>query len=118
MRLHHIGIEVRNIDEGISFYTTQLNFRVENHFTFMDEEIVFLTSKDFRIELIATQEKSSTVNNHTHTCFEVRNLDEIMKSFNNVPIVEGPYTLENGWKTVFYKGPHGEIIEFLQTVQN
>lgn len=28
--------------------------------------------------------------------------------------IEGPYKLQNGWKTVFYEGPNIEVIEFLQ----
>ena len=110
MRLHHYGLEVENLEESINFYKKLLKVEIESRFSFMDEEIVFLASDDFRLELVETQEEIKT----THLCFEVNNLHEIIKQFDSIQRLEGPYKLENGWETVFYEGPNQEIIEFLQ----
>ncbi|MDQ0156961.1 VOC family protein [Robertmurraya andreesenii] len=109
MQIHHIGLEVQNLEDSISFYKNEMGFEIENRFSFIGEEIAFLCLHGFRIELIEGQQES------THLCFEVSNLNEMMKQFSSVEILEGPYTLQNGWKTVFYKGPNNHIIEFLQT---
>lgn len=110
MDSHHIGLEVENLEEAISFYKNLLGFEVEDRFSFMGEKIAFLTLKAFRIELIENQlERKST-----HICFEVTDLHDIMNDFPAMEILEGPYSLQNGWKTVFYEGPNKEQIEFLQ----
>ncbi|MCC3358925.1 VOC family protein [Bacillus sp. REN16] len=109
MKLHHYGLEVRNLDESVDFYKNQLGFLEEQRFRFMEEDIVFLTLGDFRLELIA----GHTLN--AHICFEVNNLDCTMTMLTGLRKIEGPYHLDNGWKTAFYEGPTKEILEFLQT---
>ncbi|MEH7223735.1 VOC family protein [Bacillus sp. JJ1566] len=110
MKLHHYGLEVSNLEDSADFYKNHLGFQEELRFVFMEEEIVFLNLGGFRLELIA----SRTFN--THICFEVSNLDKIMTKLTGLRKVEGPYQLDNGWKTVFYEGPTKEILEFLQTI--
>lgn len=79
--------------------------------SFMDEEIVFLVSGEVRVELVS----SGVVNSETaHICYEVNNLHQAMTRMDSDRKTEGPYTLTNGWMTVFYEGPNGEIIELLQ----
>lgn len=111
MRFHHYGVGVRNLDEAIAYYQQLFDFELETRFPFMEEEIVFLTSGDFRLELIETEEDENTI----HFCFEVTDLQEVMSRLDEMKKIEGPYQLHNGWKTVFYEGPNLEIIEFLQT---
>ncbi|MHC8515426.1 VOC family protein [Sporosarcina sp. ITBMC105] len=110
MRFHHVGLEVTNLEKSMAFYQQLLNLEIETRFSFMNEDIVFLGSKDYRLELIETQEDVRTV----HICFEVPNLHEVMNQFHRTQKLEGPYELENGWQTVFYEGPNREIIEFIQ----
>lgn len=108
LRFHHYGLEVTNMEEAITFYENVLGFQTESRFSFMEEEIMFLTLENFRLELIPGQQGL------THLCFEVNNLFDVMKQLGELQKLEGPYELQNGWKTVFYEGPHQEIIEFLQ----
>ncbi|MEH7072399.1 VOC family protein [Neobacillus drentensis] len=111
MRFHHFGLEVTNLEDSVSFYKKYLGFQEECRFFFLEDEIVFLTSGDFRIELISTQSEEK----HAHLCFEVTNLTEIIDRLGADRIAEGPYTLQNGWETIFYEGPtKKDIIEFLQ----
>lgn len=110
MRLHHYAVEVENLEESITFYKKLLGLEIESQLSFMDEEIVFLASDDFRLELIATPEVVKT----THICFEVNNLLEVMNQLDSSQKLEGPYKLQNSWETVFYEGPNHEIIELIQ----
>ncbi len=110
MRFHHYGIEVENLEESTTFYQEIFGLEIETRFSFMNEEIVFLTSDDIRLELIETSEHDKT----THICFEVNDLHEAIKKLNRIRRLEGPYKLENGWETVFYEGPNQEILEFIQ----
>lgn len=110
MRFHHYAIEVENLEESITFYKKLLGLEIESRLSFMDEEIVFLVSDDFRLELIETPEYDKTA----HICFAVNNLQDVMNEFNSYQKLEGPYKLHNGWETVFYEGPNQETIEFIQ----
>ncbi|NRD77565.1 glyoxalase/bleomycin resistance/dioxygenase family protein [Bacillus sp. BRMEA1] len=113
MRFHHYAMEVRNIEESITFFKNHFGLHEECRLILMEEEIVFLVSDHFRLELIATQQEK----NEYHVCFEVSNLKEVINRFSH-RILEGPYKLENGWETVFIKGADREIIEFLQVRSN
>lgn len=110
MRIHHYALEVKNIKASIAFYQTHLGFQIEETLKFMGEEIVFLTSGECRLELISNQENACHERT-VHLCFEVDDIGKLMKE---VPILEGPYQLDNGWRTVFFEGPDHEILEFLQ----
>ncbi|MBS4216528.1 MULTISPECIES: VOC family protein [Neobacillus] len=112
MRFHHYALEVHELEEAIAFYKNYCGFQEEGRLSYMDEEIVFLISKNFRLELIfGPQQNEGT----THLCFEVDDLPDVMKKLDDRTRIEGPYKLPNGWETVFYEGPNQEIIEFLQT---
>ncbi|MBB4825060.1 catechol 2,3-dioxygenase-like lactoylglutathione lyase family enzyme [Sporosarcina luteola] len=110
MRVHHYGLDVKDLEQSTSFYQDLLNLKIETRFSFMEEEIVFLASGGFRLELIKTEEEEKTI----HICFEVADLLEVMNRLDCADRLEGPYELPNGWKTVFYKGPSQEILEFIQ----
>lgn len=112
MRFHHYALEVHELEEATAIYKSYFGFQEEGRLSFMDEEIVFLVSGDFRLELISGPQQNER---NTHLCFEVDNLPDMMKKLDDETRIEGPYKLPNGWETVFYEGPNQEIIEFLQT---
>lgn len=110
MRFHHYGLVVDRLEESVAFYKKHFRLQEESRFSFMEEDIVFLAAREFRLELISSQ----SAENNTHLCFEVDDLYELMKRFDSNRRIEGPFKLENGWETIFYEGPNKEVIEFLQ----
>lgn len=114
LRFHHIGLEVEDLVEAISFYTKYFGFSLEKQLKLLDEDIVFLVSDHMRLELVTNPEEKGEL----HICYEVSNIEETMKEMGHNQILEGPYLLENGWKTVFYEGPNKVNIEFLQIKQH
>ncbi|MCM3575638.1 VOC family protein [Mesobacillus subterraneus] len=110
MRLHHIGLEVTNLEESINFYTDLLGLELESRLSFLGEKIAFLASRHFRLELVCHPHSTNSV----HICFEVPDLQQVIKTLESNQIAEGPYKLDNGWETVFFEGPNHEMIEFLQ----
>ncbi|WP_059170569.1 VOC family protein [Bacillus sp. FJAT-27445] len=111
---HHYAIETSNLAKVLHFYQTVLGFHTEETFYFQGNKIVFLTLGSFRIELAESDEESNG-DGPVHLCFETDGLDNIMEELDQADLtrVEGPYKLENGWRTVFYTGPAGELLEFL-----
>ena len=114
MRFHHFAIEVRDLETSIDFYREFIGLSEEGRISFNDEEIVFLVSNDFRLELISGGQQH--VSQDVHICFEVDNVHEVINRFSEkgIQAIEGPYKLKNSWETVFYKGPDDEVVEFLQ----
>lgn len=114
MRVHHFGIEVKDLDRSASFYKNVLGFREIERMTFLGEDILFIQDQEIRIELISGGKQDNK--QAAHICFETDSLDDVIHRFNEngIKALEGPYQLKNGWKTVFYEGPDHEIIEFLQ----
>lgn len=112
MNVHHIGIETKDIEKSRRFYE-QLGFQMKDRMVLMGEELLFLTLGDFTLELIAQETEKEAGN--THLCLEVTDLKEHAEIVENSTTIEGPYLLENGWNTLFIKGPSGEIVELVQT---
>lgn len=113
MKVHHVGIETLDIERSKQFYQ-QLGFQLSARVSLMGEKIMFLTLGDFTLEL--NEQKTETVAN-PHLCLEVPDIAMLNALLiqKGTPNIEGPFLLENGWKTLFFDGPFGETIEFLQT---
>ncbi|MFT9598263.1 VOC family protein [Mesobacillus sp.] len=115
MRFHHFALEVSDLTRSKSFYEAFLGFKESSRILFEKEEIIFLEHNGIMLELY--QNKSGgEIGERMHFCFEVDNLYEKMKEMEKRELdsYEGPITLNNGWKTVFYLGPDNEVIEYLQ----
>jgi lactoylglutathione lyase len=114
-KLHHVALEVVDLIISADFYQTLLHLTEERRLSILGEEILFLVHEDFRLELI---EKANSGKNfdRTHLCFQIDSISDILLRLNDLEIslLEGPHYLDNGWKSVFAKGPDGEILEFLE----
>lgn len=105
MRFHHVGLEVRDVEGAMAFYRSLCGFEVEERLTLMGEEIAFLRLGDLRLELYAGEDTSAS-----HICFEVEDIEPYLE---RLPLLEGPFELENGWRTAFFLGEDGEVLELL-----
>ncbi|MED2972255.1 VOC family protein [Fictibacillus sp. B-59209] len=113
MRVHHYGIAVKDLDAAAEFYIKALNMKELFRTRWMGEELLFLESGSMKIELIA---QTGTVGEAVHVAYQTDDLEYLAGRLQQEGIVpsEGPYVLENGWRTVFYEGPSGEMIEFVE----
>ncbi|MGG3468945.1 VOC family protein [Neobacillus pocheonensis] len=115
LKIHHYAMEVVNILLVKEFYINMLGFVEDEKVEFKGEEILFLRNGDFLLELIKVKQEGFPQQN-VHLCFETESINDIMEKFSKAGIsaLEGPYTLKNGWKTVFYIGNAKEILEFIE----
>ena len=81
----------------------------------LGEEIVFLVLDHFRLELFSSLQGEQGNTPSVHICYEVDCIVEKLAEMEPCHIIEGPYKLDNGWRTVFVEGENKEIIEYLQT---
>lgn len=113
MNIHHYGIEVRRLREAVFFYKKALGMRVIYETVFMEERLMFLQNEHLMIELV---ENEDSPRGRAHVAYKVEEIQACMdqlKSKGYHPS-EGPYRLENGWLTVFYESPSGELVEFVE----
>ncbi|MED1862586.1 VOC family protein [Fictibacillus nanhaiensis] len=112
--LHHIGLYVSDMKRSSEFYEKILPIEKKESFMWNDTELVFLIGKGFQLELMSNSGDYAAC---SHIAFSVTSVTEKIKELSQEEILltEGPYDLPNGWKTVFYEGPDGEEIEFIQT---
>jgi lactoylglutathione lyase len=111
--IHHIGIYITDLEKSLQFYETILPVQNKETMNWNDKELVFLNGEGFSLELIPSTLPDSKT---THIAFALECVETKIKELLQLQIApsEGPYTLENGWRTVFYDGPDGEEIEFIQ----
>jgi lactoylglutathione lyase len=113
MKLHHLGMEVNDLERSILFYKTLLGLHFIKRVRFLKEELIFLQGEGLTIEFI---QKETPLPSSSHLAFHTESIYKTMLGLEDKGIyaMEGPYTLNNGWRTVFYEGPDGETIEFIE----
>jgi catechol 2,3-dioxygenase-like lactoylglutathione lyase family enzyme len=113
---HHVGLEVRQLERSIRFYTDFFGFRVEKRLRLGEEEIAFLRRDAFVLELVENGETEGAGSVY-HLAFGVECLEETREMLlaAGIPEAEGIRQWENGWKNAFFLGPNGEWIELLET---
>jgi catechol 2,3-dioxygenase-like lactoylglutathione lyase family enzyme len=112
--IHHIGIYVTDRDRSAAFYESILNIQSKNWLMWNGDELLFLSGDGFRLELL---QSGPIKTNTTHIAFSVPDVEEKIKNLKSRGILpaDGPFHLVNGWITVFYEGPDGEEIEFIES---
>ncbi|WP_419393064.1 VOC family protein [Cytobacillus praedii] len=115
MKWHHSGVSVSHLQDSIQFYIQQFGFSFEQYLMFQEDKIAFLRNEDVRIELIESEESPRSLHS-IHTAWQVEDIEDWIRQLKRKGLypTEGPYTLSNGWITVFYEGPDHETIELIQ----
>ncbi|MCA1055017.1 VOC family protein [Rossellomorea aquimaris] len=114
MNHHHIGINVRSLEESKEFYKRVFGFKEGFSTVIGVEKILFLQKDGEWLELIEDLDPAPSPS-RIHFALEVDDLEGEMEriSGEGVQPVEGPIHLPNGWKAVFYEGPDREVIELI-----
>ena len=124
-KLHHIGIAVKNMEEGIRFYRETLGLSLSKREVLKDRGIViaFFPLGDTQLELIAPLDETSPFNKSIdkrgeglhHLCFEVEKIEEKLLDLKEkgLEVAEGIRPGSEGGKVCFFhpKSAHGVLIE-------
>jgi len=126
MRVHHIGIIVRNIEHDADVYE-KLGYKKIGNVIFDENQhnkILFLSNNEEQIELIEPIDERSTVKNlptgYAHICYEVENLDEFIDNFkkNKTGVVFTGKIIApaiNNREVMFAYLKNKTIVEFIQS---
>ena len=128
-KLHHIGIAVRDLDEGVHFYQEVLGLSLTRRETLRDRgiEIAFFPLGDTQLELIAPLDRNSSFNKSLekrgeglhHLCFEVENIEEQARELKEKGLVFSDEIRpgSHGSRVCFFhpKSAHGVLVELKET---
>ncbi|MGG1572657.1 VOC family protein [Fictibacillus sp. NRS-1165] len=113
MKVHHYGISVRDMDAASEFYKKALGMKERFRFHWMGEHLLFLDNGSIKIELVERIDGTDEASHIAYVTHHLEGLADSLRERGVLPL-EGPYQLENGWRTVFYEGRSGEVIEFVE----
>lgn len=115
MSLHHIGLEVSNLQRSVDFYQTTFGAQVKHRVNLDGEELVFIMIGELQLELVEVQ-SSESENHSVHLAFQSHNItrDVSLMEALGYQLAEGPTRYKNGWQSVFLLGPDSELLEFIQ----
>ncbi|MDF2568444.1 MAG: methylmalonyl-CoA epimerase [Sporomusa sp.] len=117
----HIGVVVTNVDKSLDFYTKVLGCQLED--TYQDDRIrlVFIKSGKQTIELIQHREdpvETRSAGRVDHIAFVVTDLNTELKNLrhHNVTLLFDQPKVVGNKKIMFFVGPDGERLEFVQKI--
>ncbi len=120
-KVEHIGIQVRNLDRSIAFYTEVLGLTLRKRVRLNETtELAFLPLGDSEIELICksadyTYAKEGIVNHLTFRVDDVASMLDRLRQHGVELIHQQPLFLEKlGTRIAFFWGPDGEKMELFQ----
>ena len=123
MKLHHIGVAVKNIQESLGELTQFLSFEsttVPSLIGSQKVNVCFLKTSDVYIELIEPAVENSPVSDFVkggggfhHLCFEVDDVNAKVNEFRNKGgIIVSPPELTIGWEKLGFENRLASFVYF------
>lgn len=118
-RFEHVGIHVTDMKRSVKFYSEVLGFPVTSVLYPENKHLTFVQAGQFLIELIFYNEeplprKEGILN---HVAFFVEDIDDLYTTLLEhgvESIHEKPITGLSGRRFIYFRGPDGEKLEFIQ----
>lgn len=120
LELNHIGLVVKDIDRSMNFYTNILGFSIGDYKADENLKLLLLHNKTITIELIERSSDPMTPRKAgywDHLTFQVKDIYwalEMLKAQKVELIDIEPRESLLGRKVLFFLGPDGERIEFIE----
>lgn len=118
MRLAHVTIMVKNMDESLDFYQNIVGLPIVNRFQAgPDQEIVFLGEGETLVELIYNRNiQKSNIGQDISIGFGVKNLDESLGFIKEkkMELHSGPFQPNETTRFFFVEDPNGLKIQFIE----
>lgn len=124
MKVHHIGIVVKNLEKNIALYTKLAYAPISDviNDNIQHNKVVFLQNQCHTIELIEPLDENSSIyhfkEGYQHICYEVENSDVFLNDFKQLNIgkiftkpIQAPAI--NNREVIFACLTNGTFVEFL-----
>lgn len=122
-KVEHVALIVKDMDESIDYYSSMFGFKLRIRGKNPKREMAFIYHENqpgFEIELIRDIEPLgtySTVSVVNHLAFTVDNIDEEIAYYKEKGIqfkTEKPNDTLDGGRMIFFDGPNGELLQFVE----
>ena len=123
-RFDHVAFQVGNMDVAIQFYVEKLGFALSSRAVNQEEEeeFVFLTLGDVRLELIhdlsqAAHPKPGIQPPYCpHLAIRTDNMERTLARLRekDVSIIRGPLVIEDEVTWVYFSDPDNNVLEYVQ----
>ncbi len=116
----HIGVVVKNVDKSLEFYTNVLECKLEDSFENEHARFALVKAGQQIIELIQYHEDSEKVRGAgivDHIAFTVTDIEAEtakLRRHHVTLLFDQPRVTASGKKILFFAGPDGERLEFVQ----
>lgn len=131
MKIHHFGIQVKNIDKSIKFYTEKLGFKIKTLKTTTEDGLYTYSNLDLNgaeLELVQIHSKEKINKDNKsiynppicpHIGLESDDFDKDLEFFkkNGVKIFDGPHVIPNDVKFLTILDPDGYRIDIGQLLK-
>lgn len=119
LNMAHVGVVVKNLNESISFYTKVLECEISGTSENERLKIVYLSAGSSTIELLKYKQDDNNGREKgviDHIAFYVTNMEDALikvEEYGAEMLYDKPR--DNGYqKIMFFLGPDGERIEFIE----
>lgn len=118
-KMDHVGVRIKNSKVSTEFYCNVLGCEVVGTLENEIRELIFLKSGDGVIELINkfNDNENRSAGQVDHIAFTVDNLEDAikrLKQFNVKILSEEPIQVTDYMRVIFFEGPDGERLEFVE----
>ena len=119
LKMDHVALSVKDLDQSIDFYTTVLKLHEITNLT-RKEGIRWVSLGDGKeLHLVSTIKEPVTINKAVHIAFKIANFDALLKVLENKNIIYSDWPGElhkiniraDGIKQIYFQDPDGYWIE-------
>ena len=119
MKLSHVTISVKNLDDSLDFYQNVIGLPVNRRFSSGELEIVFLGDDETEIELIYNKAQSDIfIGQHISLGFEVASLQDAISLLKQKGLPAREIIQPNPHVMFFFTSdPNGVRIQFVENIK-
>lgn len=113
----HIGIFISDIERSMRFYGETLGLPLVGRYRHGDAELIFYQLGEVMIELIARDGPTGGDGIVNHIAFRVDGADRALAHLRTHGVTlehEEPFTVFDGHRIAFFRGPDGERFELFE----
>ncbi|MGR6835465.1 VOC family protein [Syntrophomonas erecta] len=119
MKLHHIGLLVKDCQRSADFYQCAFGLKITTQWETEEMRVINITDGNVDLELLQYKHDPTPIGTelecHNHIAFQVNSIDEYIKHLDRMGFsYDEPRETLTGTRILFFRGLDGERIELIE----